>query len=115
MEKGVSGNTSAEKTAKAKAVGLKHRILSVLRREYAAAGAFIIYPTVANRYAEEVGNLNSESLDTLNCWKEKLKAKKANRPLDPPYDNGHSYDQMPSEVRLIFDALLDVTEALTKS
>ncbi len=36
--------------------------------------------------------------------------------MDPDatlYAGGHTYDQMPSEVKLIFDALSDVIEALT--
>ena len=61
--------------------------------------------------------MNSASLYKLNLWKERLEAKKAGKPLDPEatiYESSaHTYEQMPGEVKLIFDALSDVLEALT--
>jgi hypothetical protein len=62
--------------------------------------------------------MNSDELKKLTLWKLRLQAKKANKPMDLDaalYSGGHTYDQMPSEVKLIFDALLDVIEAVTKS
>ena len=62
--------------------------------------------------------MNSDDLKNLNVWKLRLQAKKANTPMDSGavrYENGHTYDQMPTEVKLILDALSDVVEALTKN
>jgi hypothetical protein len=61
--------------------------------------------------------MSSDELKKLALWKLRLQAKKDNKPMDPDatlYAGGHTYDQMPSEVKLIFDALSDVIEALTK-
>jgi hypothetical protein len=61
--------------------------------------------------------MDSDDLKTLTLWKLRLQNKKANKPLDPEasqYAGGQTYDQMPGGVKLIFDALLAVTEALTK-
>lgn len=60
--------------------------------------------------------MNNDDLKRLTLWKLRLQAKKANKPMDSDaaqYEGGHTYDQMPSEVKLLCDALLDVIEALT--
>jgi hypothetical protein len=58
--------------------------------------------------------LNSDNLNILNIWKDNLKAKKAGENLKPPYDNVRAYEAMPGEVKLLFDALSDVIDALTE-
>ena len=62
--------------------------------------------------------MNGASLYKLNLWKERLEAKKVGKNLDPEaaiYESAaHTYAQMPGEVKLLFDALSDVIEALTE-
>jgi hypothetical protein len=62
---------------------------------------------------EEVSNVNSDGLNSLNHWKGILKAKRDGLNLEPPYDGVPTYASMRPEVRLVFDALSDVIEALT--
>jgi hypothetical protein len=58
--------------------------------------------------------MNSDDLKKLNTWKLRLQKKKDDKPLDPPYEGGRAYADMSPEIKLIFDALSDVIEALTK-
>lgn len=51
--------------------------------------------------------------NSLDVWKHDLQEVKAGRPLKPPYDTVREYTSWPPEVRLVFDALLSVVEALT--
>jgi hypothetical protein len=51
---------------------------------------------------------------TLEQWKIILNAKRAGENLDPPYESVRSYEQMPSEAKLLFDVLSDVLKALTE-
>lgn len=62
--------------------------------------------------------MNSDDLKNLTLWKLRLQAKKANKPLDldaAQYEGGRAYADMSPEIKLIFDALSEVVEALTKS
>jgi|HubBroStandDraft_6_1064221.scaffolds.fasta_scaffold621053_1 hypothetical protein len=61
--------------------------------------------------------MNSDDLKKLHLWKLRLQAKKANKPLDSDavqYEGGRAYPDMSPEVKLIFDALSEVLEALAK-
>ena len=59
--------------------------------------------------------MNSDDLEILNYWKGILTEKKAARPLKPPYEGGKLYTDLSPEVKIIFDALADVVEVLTKN
>ncbi len=61
--------------------------------------------------------MNSANLAALILWKERLRAKKANENYTQAdmYEPAKTYGQMPGEVKLLFDALSDVIEALTEN
>ena len=61
-----------------------------------------------------MSNLSSSGLAKLSVWKQSLRNKKAGLPLDPPYDTVRPYEAWSPEGRLVYDALLNVLEALTE-
>jgi len=64
--------------------------------------------------------MNSDDLKKLTEWKRRLQNKRDGIPMVEPDESKYdaparNYDQMPGEVKLLFDALSDVIEAVTKS